>query len=370
MSIRRITNSLTAVTGVMAPESYHSGMPSRAFACVLRLATAVMLPVAGLMLAVGIAHADPAAWKHEGWTKTDFSKTRIGWHEILSGGPPKDGIPSIDKPIFKSVVDGRDLTDKEAVIGLAIAGDARAYPLRILIWHEIVNDIVGGIPVTVTYCPLCNSAVVFDRRVAGQVLDFGTTGKLRNSDLVMYDRQTESWWQQFTGEAIVGAFTGTELKMIPARLESFAEFKARHPGSKLLVPNNPNLRDYGRNPYVGYDGASAPFLYRGDYPKGIEPMARVVVVRAAGGKVHAVTLELLRKKGRITIGDVELTWQAGQASALDHHEVAKGRDVGTVAASTVTPDGRREATVYDVTFAFVVHAFHPSIVIVKDLPGH
>jgi len=323
-----------------------------------------------LLAAAGVALADPAVWQREGWTKTDFSKTRIGWQEILSGGPPKDGIPSIDKPMFKGVAEGKDLTDKDPVIGLVIAGDARAYPLRVLTWHEIVNDTVGGVPVTVTYCPLCNSAIVFDRRVAGQVLDFGTTGKLRNSDLVMYDRQTESWWQQFTGEAIVGALTGTELKMIPARLESFAEFKARHPDGKLLVPNNPHLRDYGRNPYVGYDSASAPFLYRGDYPKGIEPMARVVVVRPPTGKAQAITLDLLRKKGRATLGDIELTWQAGQASALDDGQVAKGRDVGTVAASRVTRDGKREAAVYDVTFAFVVHAFHPDLTIVKELPDH
>ena len=103
------------------------------------------------------------------------------------------------------------MSETEPVIGLVVNGDARAYPLKILIWHEIVNDTVGGVPVTVTYCPLCNSAIVFERTVDGRVLDFGTTGKLRNSDLVMYDRQTESWWQQFSGTAIVGAMTGTKL---------------------------------------------------------------------------------------------------------------------------------------------------------------
>jgi len=336
-------------------------MPARARSAGLRLATLCVL-----LIGASIARADPAAWQREGWTKTDFSNTRIGWHEILSGGPPKDGIPSIDKPAFKSVADPTELTDTDPVIGLAIAGDARAYPLRILTWHEIVNDTVGGMPVTVTYCPLCNSAVVFDRRVAGQVLDFGTTGKLRNSDLVMYDRQTQSWWQQFTGEAIVGTLTGTELRMIPARLESFAEFKARHPDGKLLVPNDPTLRDYGRNPYVGYDGAAAPFLYRGAYPKDIEPMARVVVVRNASGRPDVVTLDLLRRKGRVALGDVELAWRAGQASALDHWEVAKGRDVGTVVAFRKRPEGTIEDVAYDVTFAFVVFAFHPEVRMVNE----
>lgn len=334
---------------------------------VRRLAAGCFLVIAVWTVCAGdIAGADPAAWVGEGWTKTDFSKTRIRWSEILSGGPPKDGIPSIDKPIFKNAADGSELTDKDPVIGLAIGDDARAYPLRILIWHEIVNDVVGGIPVTVTYCPLCNSAVVFDRRAAGRVLDFGTTGKLRNSDLVMYDRQTESWWQQFTGEAIVGALTGTELKLIPARLESFAEFKARHPGGKLLIPNDPRLRDYGRNPYVGYDGGSAPFLYRGDYPTDIEPMARVVVVKEPSGKPRAVALDFLRKKGRIDLGGIELAWAAGQSSALDHWDIAKGRDVGTVSAFKSDGAGKREDVPYDVTFAFVVHAFHPDITILKD----
>jgi len=321
-----------------------------------------------LLFVAGASHAalaEPARWQQEGWTKTDFSKSRVTWQEIVSGGPPRDGIPSIDNPIFKSVAEDKELTANDPVIGLAIGGDARAYPLRILIWHEIVNDTVGDVPVAVTYCPLCNSAVVFDRRLPPHVLDFGTTGKLRNSDLVMYDRQTESWWQQFTGEAIVGALTGSELKLLPARLESFADFKARHPDGKLLVPNDPKKRDYGRNPYVGYDMSAAPFLYRGDFPKDIEPMARVVVVRPSLGKAKAVALELLRKKGRLMLDDVELAWQAGQASALEHWEVAKGRAVGTVTASIKDADGRRHDVPYDVTFAFVVHAFHPDLSILK-----
>ncbi len=136
--------------------------------------------------------------------------------------------------------------------------------------------------------------------------------------------------------------TGTELKLVPARLESFAQFKARHPGGKVLVPNDPGLRDYGRNPYVGYDMAAAPFLYRGDYPKDVEAMARVVVVRPAPGKIGAVTLEHLRKKGQLALGDVELTWQPGQSTALDHWDIAQGRDVGSVIATM--KGARRPAT--------------------------
>ena len=138
----------------------------------------------------------PFGWKVE-WRNTDFAKSTIDFSEVMSGGPPKDGIPAIDTPQFKTVSEIDDIQDREPVISLAINGDARAYPLRVLTWHEIANDTVGGVPVAVTFCPLCNAAIVFDRRLAdGRVLDFGTTGKLRNSDLVMYDRQTESWWQQ------------------------------------------------------------------------------------------------------------------------------------------------------------------------------
>ncbi len=136
----------------------------------------------------------------------------------------------------------RDLEPQEPVISLDFGGDARAYPLRVMMWHEIVNDMVDGRPVAVTYCPLCNSSLVFDRVVGGRVLDFGTTGKLRHSDLVMYDRQTESWWQQFTGEAIAGEMAGTELKRIPSRLEAYSSFVERHPNGKILVPRNPLAR--------------------------------------------------------------------------------------------------------------------------------
>ncbi|MGH6815865.1 MAG: DUF3179 domain-containing protein [Hyphomicrobiaceae bacterium] len=314
----------------------------------------------GALLIIGCfsAQASPENWQHEGWSKTDFSKRTVEWREILSGGPPKDGIPSIDKPAFQPAGAEKKLGDTEPVIGLEIDSDARAYPLRILTWHEIANDVVGGVPVAVTYCPLCNSAVVFDRRAGGRTLEFGTTGKLRNSDLVMYDRQTESWWQQFTGEAIVGQMTGTSLKIVPARLESFSIFKERYPAGKVLVPSNPALRDYGHNPYVGYDSSRVPFLYRGELPKDIQPMARVVAVRV-GGVPTAVALDLLREKRRIALGDVILSWREGQASALDQAEIGRGRDVGNVVAQRMGTQGMLEDVPYDVTFAFVFHAFHP-----------
>src|SRR5215470_2409904 len=190
------------------------------------------------LVAPASARAGPEEWRHE-WPRTDFSRHSVAYDEILSGGPSKDGIPAIDKPSFAAMTDTRDLGPREPVIAVEIGGEAHAYPLRIMIWHEIVNDLVGETPIAVTWCPLCNSSVVFDRRVGDRTLSFGTTGKLRNSDLVMYDRETESWWQQFGGECIVGAALGTQLKYLPARVESVERFRARHPNGRVLIPPDP-----------------------------------------------------------------------------------------------------------------------------------
>ena len=297
----------------------------------------------------GMAAADPAFWRHE-WPKTDFGTTSVeSWGEIRSGGPPRDGIPALSDPSFIAV--GAETRLAEPVIALEIEGAApRAYPLRYLMWHEIVNDAVAGVPVAVTYCPLCNSGMVFDRRVAEGTLSFGVTGKLRNSDMVMYDRETESWWQQAIGAGIVGHFTGRELVQLPAWMESWAEFRARNPEG--LVMDEPAWRRaYGRNPYVGYDGAPRPFLYSGENPPhGIAPLARVVRVGE-----RAWPLERLRAGGEIREAGVVITWTSGQASALDTAAIGQGREVGTV---RVRDTAGRDLP-HDVLFAFAFHAFWP-----------
>ena len=308
-----------------------------------------------LLIVPALASAQvPGSWAYE-WPKTDFSNHSVDLGEIISGGPPKDGIPSIDNPKFvpASSLGDADIGENEPVIGISIKGKMRAYPLRILTWHEIVNDTFNGVPITVTYCPLCNSSIVFDRRLDGKLLDFGTTGKLRHSDMVMYDRQTESWWQQFLGEGIAGELTGKRLKTLPSRLESFANFKKRAPDGEVLVANNPGMRSYGANPYAGYDSASMPFLYQGDLPNYINPMVRVVV---AEGKAWA--LPLLAEKGTVTNGDLTLSWTAGQNSALDQRSIRRSRDVGNVIVQRKGSDGTLSDVVYDVTFAFVYHAFY------------
>ncbi len=288
------------------------------------------------------------------WPQTDFSRTTVKLDEIISGGPGKDGIPAIDKPRFVAIKDYREITDEEPVIGLVLNGEARAYPLRILMWHEIVNDVVGGIPVTITYCPLCNTSIVFDRRLDDRVLDFGTTGKLRHSDMVMYDRQTETWWQQYAGKAIVGELVGQSLKTIPSRLESFKNFRTRAVDGEVLIPNNSSARSYGANPYVGYDRSRIPFLFSGALPSKIAPMMRVVAI----DKI-AFTLPLLRDRGSVEHGDIHISWEAGQSSALDQSSIERGRDVGNV---LVTRNGKDIP--YVVTFAFAFFAFNPDGVLI------
>ena len=309
------------------------------------------------MLSIGTAHAQPSGWQSE-FPLTDWQTRSVAFDEIMSGGPPRDGIPSIDAPSFRPVAEIDDLGADEPVLSVAINGDARAYPLRIMTWHEIVNDTVGGMPVAVTYCPLCNSGIVFDRTVDGTVLDFGTTGRLRNSDLVMYDRQTETWWQQFLGEGIIGAQTGVRLNMVPARLESWRLFAERHPDGQVLVPNQASGRAYGRNPYVAYDSSARPFLYRGDYDGPGGPLSRVVAVGD-----QAWLLSTLRDAGAIEAGDLILTWTPGQNSALDTSRIDQGRDVGNVVVQRRLADGNLEDVAYDVPFAFAFAAFHPEATI-------
>ncbi len=306
------------------------------------------------MFVPGPAHADPTRWQHE-WPRTDFRKSSVDFNDILSGGPPKDGIPAIDNPKFKPASEIKDIGDQEPVITVTHNDIAKAYPLRVLMWHEIANDTIDNMPITVTYCPLCNASIVFDRRLDGKVLDFGVSGKLRYSDMVMYDRQTESWWQQFLGKGIVGEMNGKQLKMVPSRVIPFSQFKAAHPDGQVLVPNSTTTRAYGANPYAGYDSLKKPFLYNGKYNGPVPPLAYVVAV----GK-NAWPLAAIRKKGKVESGNIIITWQGGMNSALDKSSIQKSRDIGFVSVQKKNADGSSTDEVHDVTFAFAFMAFHPN----------
>ena len=272
----------------------------------------------------------------------------------------RDGIPAIDDPEFAAVDADVGLVDREPVVGVVVNGDARAYPLRIMMWHEIANDVVGGVPLAVTYCPLCNTAIAFERTVDREVLEFGVTGKLRFSDLIMYDRQSHSWWQQFTGRGMVGAYTDTGLTMVPSRLMSWGEFRESYPNGQVLVPSNAQMRDYWRNPYVGYDTDAAPFLYDGPLPTGMPAMERVVLVR--GEEPMAFTLAYVEAEGEVTENGITIRWNPGQATALGAAVIAEAREVGGVEVFRVE-DGVEIPVVHDVTFAFVVNAFEPFLTI-------
>lgn len=315
-----------------------------------RLVAALAL-LALLVASQALAQPVPRQWR-DAWPKTDFGTAAVPLSEIQSGGPPRDGIPAIDNPRMIAVAQEGRLDDREPVMVLEMAGETpRAWPIRYLTWHEIVNDEVGGIPVAVTFCPLCNAGLIFDRRLDGRVLSFGVSGMLRNSDMVMYDRQTESWWQQALGEAIVGQLTGRRLEPLAGWMESWGRFRARNPDG--LVMDQPDWpRRYGRNPYVGYDSQARPFLYDGEMPPfGIPPMARVVRVGE-----RAWPLTRIAEAGQLTEAGVTITWEAGQASALDSGRIGEGRDVGNI---RVRDAATGRDLVHDVVFAFVFQAFHP-----------
>lgn len=276
------------------------------------------------------------------WDKTDFCQFQEEvFDEIISGGVPRDGIPPIDSPTFETIADASTwLQPQSPVIAFEFNGVARAYPLAILTRHEIVNDVINDTPVAVTFCPLCNSAIVFDRTVDGQVLRFGVSGLLRNSDLIMWDNATQSWWQQFTGEGIVGEYTGTKLTMLPSQVVGFGAFVEQYPEGEVLARNG---RPYGSNPYVGYDASSQPFLFRGELDDRLFPTDRVLA-GLIGGEAVAYPFAALEEAVVIndTVGgfDVVAFWQPGATSALDQSSIDQSRDVGMAALYNRDLDGQ------------------------------
>jgi hypothetical protein len=289
--------------------------------------------------------ADPSSLRIDtrGWA-TDFTRASIDLAELQPGGPPKDGIPAIDEPVSESIDAARGwLGGTAPVIALEVESHARAYPLVILIWHEIVNDTLGGVPVVVTFCPLCNTALVFERTLDGVVYDFGTTGNLRFSDLVMYDRQTESWWQQAVGEAIVGELTGARLTFLPAQIVSLDTFAAMWPDGDVLSRDTGHQRAYGHNPYPGYDRADEhPFLYEGTLDGRIAPKERVVTVGEGAGAIAFAWSDLARVGvATETVGGLPIVvlWVPGTVSALDEALIDESADVGSTGVFRPEMDG-------------------------------
>ena len=266
--------------------------------------------------------------------------------EILSGGVGKDGIPAVDQPRFESVEAARGWLDGQSpVIALAVDGQARAYPLAILTWHEIVNDVLAGVPVAVTFCPLCHAGLVYDRTLEGTILDFGVSGNLRFSDLIMYDRQTESWWQQATGEGIVGSLTGAKLPFRASQLVSLDQFEQAWPEGDVLSRETGHERDYGRNPYPGYDRLDErPFLFDGVTDGRVAPKERVVTLGGPDGEAISLPWTELRTTGVANIEHesvpLVVLWAPGTVSALDLPSIDDSEDVGSTGVFGRVVDGQ------------------------------
>ncbi len=288
-----------------------------------------------------------AELRYMGW-KTDFTKYSAPYSEIKRGGPPRDGIPPIDSPSFESASEASTyLAEHEPVLSVEIGEEARAYPLAVLIWHEIVNDEVGGVPISVTYCPLCNTAIVFDRRVGAdeRVLDFGTTGNLRNSDLIMWDRQTQSWWQQITGDAIVGEYTGTKLELLPGTLVSWRDFRDSFPDGRVLSRDTGFSRDYSRPPYAGYDsGDGRPFMFVGELDGRLPPMERVIGLKV-GDTAVAYPFTLFDSSpvinDRIEGQDIAIFYAPDTLSAFLGEFGSESPVVGSTGVYDPNTDGRK-----------------------------
>ncbi len=280
-----------------------------------------------------------------GW-RTDFSRHTVPFSEILSGGVPRDGIPPIDDPKFTTTKAASAwIGEHEPVIAFELNGDVRAYPLQIMTWHEIVNDEVAGVPVAVTFCPLCNAAIVFERRLEGKVYDFGVSGNLRYSDLIMWDRQTESWWQQFTGDAIIGELAGKKLRFLPASIIAWSDFRAAHPNAKVLSRDTGHMRRYGQNPYVGYDRADdPPFLFMGKLDGRLLPKERVVAV-TIGDADAAFPFSVLTRERVVhyTLNqrDMVVFFKPGARSALGGREIASAEDIGAAAVFDPRVGGKK-----------------------------
>ncbi len=299
----------------------------------MRIMTGLLLWV---YFGTAVAQSNPHFPRSE-FPKTESSISSVDFSEIMSGGPPRDGIPPIDRPEFVDYAAADEwLDDQEPVILFEHNEIARLYPLQILMFHEIVNDSVGGLPVAVTFCPLCNASIVYEREIGGTMLDFGTTGRLRNSDLVMYDRQTESWWQQFNGVGIIGEYTDINLVERPSQIVAYGVAKAAFADAQVLSKETGFLRPYGRNPYRGYDDIdSSPFLFRDATDPRLPPMERVLGIPVSSGNV-VVPLSILKDNPILYLDkpseSVVIIADSQVSSALDGESIARSRLIPAAAA--------------------------------------
>lgn len=276
---------------------------------------------------------------------TNFKKHSIPYSELLSGGPKRDGIAPIDEPSFVSIKKASSwLKDNEPLIFVKINNESKAYPLQVLIWHEIVNDSLANKKILVTFCPLCNASLVFNRTIKDKTYTFGTSGLLRHSDLVMYDRQSESLWQQFTGTAIVGDMTGVKLEEINSSIISLKDIKKFHPKTKILSKDTGFYRAYGKNPYSGYDNINSnPFLLDTKADDRLAPMRRVATIEL-NNKTKAYSYKILKEKNIINDifqeKNIVVLYKQNILSALDASKIKNSKEVGTASVFEAKVDNK------------------------------
>jgi len=292
----------------------------------------------------------------------------VAFTDIRSDGAGRDQIPAIYRPKFQPAREVQGLGPLEPVLRIEHFGDTKAYPLRLLIWHEIVNDQLGDTPVVVTYSPLSGTAAIYDRRVDIQgrpyVLSFGNTGRLRHFGMIMYDHQSESWWQQFAGRGITGRFTGVRLKTLTARVEAFGQFRQVFPDAEVLVPSHPKARPYGQTPFVGMDTSAGEGLEHYVLSAEVKPYDRVVVI----GPI-AWTLKLLKEKGTIERDGLAITWVPGQNSVHDTKWIPFGRDIGNVVVRRYSADDEEwQDAPHTISFAYAFQALTEGGTIYSYMP--
>lgn len=224
-----------------------------------------------------------------------LSPAAVPVEQILAGGPPRDGIPALDHPARVAAAEA-PWSDDEMVIGVALDGHAAAYPIAILVWHELVNDTLGGRPILVSYCPLCGTAMVFDRRIGGQGRRFGVSGLLYRSDLLLYDRESESLWSQISSEAVTGPALGSRLTLLRSQVVAWTDWKQVHPDTTVLSGDTGHARAYGRSPYGDY--ATSAELY---FPVGLDrryhPKTPTIGLRLRSGEARAYPASELARSG-------------------------------------------------------------------------
>lgn len=281
-------------------------------------------------------------------------KHSVPLDEILGGGPPKDGIPSIDRPKFVSVAEaGGFLKDAEPGLAVSQDGTDRFYPFQILVWHEIVNDTINGKRVLVSYCPLCLSGIVFDPVVEGERVEFGTSGKLWNSNLVMYDRKTDSLWSQILGEAIVGTLTGTKLSVLPSDQVRFGEWKKLHPRGEVLSRETGATRFYGQDPYGDYYTTPGTVFPVGNKDARLDEKAFILGI-VIEGKAKAYLPSAIKAQGEVTDSFQGKTIVARYDAALDAVRLFEKK-----------PDGALERINPFASFWFSWAAAHPDTELYK-----